>query len=101
MYPGANHNDELFYMFVDTRIPAVATTNPAYTVRLRMVRMWTNFAKYDHPTYQQDSLITTNWIPVQGAQEYMNIGADLNPGMSPSPARINMWRDLSNRFANF
>lgn len=101
MYPGATHADEIFYMFVADAIPPVATTNPAYTVRLRMVRMWTNFSKYGHPTYQQDDLITTNWTPVQGAQEYLHIGSDLTASKSPSAARINMWRDLADRFANF
>lgn len=103
MYPGATHADELFYLFLwnNPAIPVVAPTNPAYTVRARMVRMWTNFAKYSDPTFRQDELITVTWSPVQNNQEYMQIGAQLTPGTFPTPARLNVWRDLEARFANF
>lgn len=103
MYPGATHADEVYYMFVNSHpaIPVVATTNPAYTVRLRMVRLWTNFAKYSNPTYVQDDLINVNWSPVQGFQEYIEINSQLSVGTFPTPSRLNVWKDLESRFANF
>lgn len=101
MYPGATHADELFYMFLAEELPVIESTNTAYVVRSRMVRMWTNFAKYSHPTFNQDNLITVDWSPVQGGQEYLNIDVNLTPTMSPRQARLNLWKDLEARFANF
>ena len=48
---GACHGDELFTMFVPTKMPFVTlgTKKDVETSKL-MVRMWTNFAKYFDPT---------------------------------------------------
>ena len=42
--PGASHADDLGYLF-DTQLPLVPDT-PALLVKARMVKMWTNFAKF-------------------------------------------------------
>lgn len=101
MYPGATHGEDMFYLFVTDMLPGVPTTNPAYTARLRMVRLWTNFAKYGNPTAILDNLVNVNWNPIRGAREYLTIGPQLIPGTSPSAARFNLWRNLEARFANF
>lgn len=48
MYEGAVHTDELYYMWDNehTREIELTDEDPANVLRNRMVRMWTNFAKY-------------------------------------------------------
>lgn len=100
-YPGAVHVDELHYLFRIEPTIEVAPTNPAYIVRSRMVRLWTNFVKYGNPTQVNDDLINVDWLPVTESLNYLNIGAQLVPGMNPSISRMNVWNDLEARFANY
>lgn len=45
--PGAMHADDIFYMFNVASFPMpVLPTNHALTVRRRVVRLWTNFARF-------------------------------------------------------
>lgn len=48
MYEGAVHTDELYYMWDNehTREIELTDKDPANVLRNRMVRLWTNFAKY-------------------------------------------------------
>jgi carboxylesterase type B len=45
-FPGAIHADELPYMFEQDIPFPVLPTNFAFTVGRRLVRLWSNFAKY-------------------------------------------------------
>lgn len=47
-YSGASHGDELFYMWDNNATQSVKLTkeDSAYILRNRMIRLWTNFAKY-------------------------------------------------------
>lgn len=46
-YPGASHADDIFYLFKVAKItPPLLSSNAAVQTRKRMVRLWTNFAKY-------------------------------------------------------
>lgn len=101
-YPGATHGDEMFYLFNFNGVPIpVSPTSTAITVRQRMVRLWTNFAKYSHPTAVLDNLVTENWSPVTSAHQYMNIGLNLVPGFNPMIARMNLWNSLGENYGNF
>lgn len=102
-YPGAVHADELFYMWSATSIPItpLLPTNPALAVRRRVVRMWTNFAKFSDPTFVLDATVNIRWPQVLGTQEHMNIGVNLVPGRWAMEERINVWQDLERRFANW
>ena len=89
-YEGAVHADDLFYMFSVTRIPPpLSPTNEAITTRRRMVRMWGNFAKTGNPTSSFDLVIgSTNWPPVFGTQEFLDIDTNLVPGRFPNQERL-------------
>lgn len=95
-YEGAVHGDDLFYMWSMTRFPPpLLPTNDAITTRRRMVRMWGNFARTGNPTSTTDLIIgTTNWDPVFGTQEFLDIDTNLVSGRWPLRERIDFWNDL-------
>lgn len=100
-YPGAVHADDIPYLFSVSRIPAVILpSNHANVVRRRMVRLWTNFAKFGNPTPNTDGLITAIWPRFTSNMEFYDIGHDLVPGTHPHGARMALWNDLKNRFVN-
>ncbi|XP_073818275.1 juvenile hormone esterase isoform X2 [Musca autumnalis] len=97
--PGVCHGDELGYLFkfgffnlsLDPKSMEVLVKN-------RMVRMWTNFAKYGNPTPPQlnDDLLTTTWSPVDpnGVMEslsFMDITTNLQMKANPELERQQFW----------
>ncbi|XP_058453744.1 juvenile hormone esterase-like [Malaya genurostris] len=103
-YPGAAHADELPYLWSITNAPTspVLPGNHALTVRQRMVRLWTNFAIRGNPTPNSDTdLQNINWAPVSGDDlAYLDIGHDLVTGSRPNHERLDVWKDLEERYAN-
>lgn len=99
-FPGAVHADDLNYLFSQPGLPVLQATNPAAITRRRFLRMWANFAKYGNPTAILDSDVSVNWEPVNGYQEYLEIGNELVPGILPTYDRVSVWNDLRERFAN-
>ncbi|XP_029722941.2 carboxylic ester hydrolase-like [Aedes albopictus] len=103
-FPGAVHSDELAYLWSMTDLPIspILPSNSANIVRQRMVRLWTNFAITGHPTPNSyTDLQNIHWAPVQGSDmTYLDIGDNLIVTRHPNQARINLWRDLEERYAN-
>ncbi|XP_058130750.1 juvenile hormone esterase-like [Anopheles ziemanni] len=104
-YPGALHADELCYLFhpEDLTVGEVPQTSHAITVRNRMLRLWTNFAKYGNPTPTVDPILQNMlWTPISGGtiNAAVNIGQNLVPGANPIAARYNQWQELEARYAN-
>ncbi|XP_058454025.1 juvenile hormone esterase-like [Malaya genurostris] len=103
-FPGAMHADELFYIWSTTRlsISPIPPSNHAHTVRQRMVRMWTNFATQGTPTPTADAdLQNIHWSPINGNDmAFLDIGHDLVTGNHPNQARMEVWQDLEERYAN-
>ncbi|KFB36099.1 AGAP002863-PA-like protein [Anopheles sinensis] len=104
-FPGAIHGDDLCYLFdaEDLSVGEVPQTSHAITVRNRMLRMWTNFAKYGNPTPIADPILqNTLWAPTSGGtiNSAVNIGFNLVPGANPIASRYNQWRELEARYAN-
>lgn len=97
-YEGATHGDDIFYLFSVTSIPPpLFPTNESIMTRRRMVRMWGNFAKTGNPTSSTDLVIgTTNWQPVFGTQEFLDIDTELTVGRWPFQDRMNFWNNLRN-----
>ncbi|XP_058054624.1 esterase B1-like [Anopheles bellator] len=106
--PGACHIDEVYYIFssslLRTEIPA---TDPAYTVRQMMVRMWTNFAKFSDPTPPHDRSLPCRWEPMTGLpsgdeQQTLNytllsIGKEIEMGTLPERKRMAKFLDIMRR----
>ncbi|XP_070851841.1 esterase B1 isoform X5 [Drosophila suzukii] len=99
--PGVCHGDELGYLFkfgffnlsLDPKSMEVQVKN-------RMVRMWTNFAKYGSPTPDiEDPSLTTKWTPidptnVMNSLNYMDISANLAMKTNPEPERQRFWDEM-------
>ncbi|KAH8385664.1 hypothetical protein KR200_006614 [Drosophila serrata] len=99
--PGVCHGDELGYLFkfgffnlsLDPKSMEVQVKN-------RMVRMWTNFAKYGTPTPDtEDPYLTTKWAPidptnVMNSLNYMDISANLAMKTNPEPERQRFWDEM-------
>ncbi|KFB36095.1 AGAP002863-PA-like protein [Anopheles sinensis] len=103
--PGAIHGDDLCYLFdpKDLRTGEIPQTSHAITVRNRMLRLWTNFAKYGNPTPSVDPILqSTLWTPISGGtiNAALNIGQNLVPGANPIATRYNQWQELATRYAN-
>ncbi|XP_063706518.1 juvenile hormone esterase-like [Culicoides brevitarsis] len=99
-YKGAMHADELGYLWKMMHAPApIIPGGKADITKSRMLRMWTNFAKFADPTpVIDDKIITTKWSPVKGRQEYMDIGDELVFGSEPFAERMRMWKKLDQKY---
>lgn len=100
-YPGAAHADDLFYIWDISEMANVEIPDgdPAGTVRDRMVRVYTNFAKYSNPTPTDDALIGSIWVPVSGNQEFMELNVEFTPGTHTFAPRIELWQNLFDTYA--
>jgi len=99
--PGACHGDEVGYLF-STILP-LPTGEVEITAVRRMVKLWTNFAKYGNPTPDRDEL-NVLWPPVTGCINYLDIGEELVPSINPLPERMDCWKrvyQLNNVTAKF
>uniref|UniRef100_A0A182S4S2 Carboxylic ester hydrolase n=1 Tax=Anopheles funestus TaxID=62324 RepID=A0A182S4S2_ANOFN len=104
--PGAIHGDELSYMFYQQSFGVgelIPVTSHARTVRQRMVRLWTNFARNGTPTPSADSLLQNIvWRPTSSGMidATLNIGHDLVMETNPIASRYNQWQQLAQQYAN-
>uniref|UniRef100_A0A182FR15 Carboxylic ester hydrolase n=1 Tax=Anopheles albimanus TaxID=7167 RepID=A0A182FR15_ANOAL len=79
--PGAVHGDELCYLFEPKSllVGEIPPTSHAITVRNRMLRLWTNFAKYGNPTPTVDPLLQNiNWSPIAGGTVNVALNIEQN-----------------------
>ncbi|XP_055606004.1 esterase B1-like [Uranotaenia lowii] len=108
---GAAHIDEIYYLFsspiLKTEIPE---TDPAYQMRQKMVRLFTNFAKHGDPTPStvDDPLIDFKWTPVENVpkngaglkMDLLSIKDNTHVGMEPMPerGRMQFWEKLFQKY---
>ncbi|XP_063377315.1 juvenile hormone esterase-like [Cydia fagiglandana] len=77
--------------------PPCKGSRDSVTTRRRVIKMWTNFAKYGNPTPDEnDPLLQIKWDPVDNANKlnYLNIGSELTKGRNPFRDRMAFWDDL-------
>uniref|UniRef100_A0A336L6Y7 CSON005915 protein n=1 Tax=Culicoides sonorensis TaxID=179676 RepID=A0A336L6Y7_CULSO len=102
---GANHGDELTYLFVmkmaEIKVPE---DSEAGIMRRKMCRMWANFAKVGNPTPENnecDLLGNLKWNPVKSYQNAENeefqlncldINTDCKMIQDPFKKRMDFWR---------
>ncbi|XP_074041303.1 venom carboxylesterase-6 isoform X2 [Leptinotarsa decemlineata] len=79
---GVGHSEELGYIF-GGKIGNVTESDKL--TRIRMIKLWTNFAKYGNPTPQNDpTLQNVIWSSVAPNNlTYLNIGEELRIQMNP------------------
>ncbi|CAG9133113.1 hypothetical protein JYU34_006865 [Plutella xylostella] len=91
---------EIPYMF-QIRLPAedryARGGRDSVRVRSRVIKMWTNFAKYGNPTPDDnDPLFHITWDPVENEDRlnYLAIGTELTKGRNPYYDRMKFWDQL-------
>lgn len=111
---GANHGDELTYLFVMKMAEVVVSPeSEAGRMRQKMCRMWTNFAKYSHPTPDDktcDVLGDFKWEPVKSFRgapkdeeftlDCLDINKELKMIRDPFKKRMDFWRDVYGKYNN-
>ncbi|XP_077300183.1 juvenile hormone esterase [Arctopsyche grandis] len=102
--PGACHGDEMGYLFkfsaINIRLDEKSTE---VYVKKKMVKMWTNFAKYGNPTpFEVKETAGIHWEPVSSQNlsslNYMDITGAFTPRVGPESARLAFWDQLYREF---
>ncbi|KAJ3624360.1 hypothetical protein MTP99_017993 [Tenebrio molitor] len=77
--PGCLHSDEIGYLFKGFTTPKIIKNSCEDVAMRRIVRMWTNFAKYGNPTPQEDDeLLGVPWKPTTKEEiNVLDIGKNL------------------------
>nr|QLI62118.1 carboxylesterase 6 [Streltzoviella insularis] len=77
--------------------PICKGSRDSMKTRSRVVKMWTNFAKFGNPTPNDDDpLLQITWDPVENKDKlnYLSIGSELTKGRNPFHERMAFWDEL-------
>ncbi|XP_030749275.1 esterase FE4-like [Sitophilus oryzae] len=99
--PGASHGDELGYLFKTTSTPNIQPGSVEDKSWRRMVKLWTNFAKYGNPTPNASDLGVV-WTPVDLSQwNLLHIeNSGLTMKSNTETRTIEFWADLYHQSRN-
>ncbi|XP_058792783.1 juvenile hormone esterase-like [Phymastichus coffea] len=91
---GTAHGDDLAYLFhLTVANISLSSNDPTYITRRRMVRFWTNFAKYGNPTPNghKDTLLQgITWPDSRKSDEYLEFNQDLAIKENPVDTRVEL-----------
>ncbi|XP_044748337.1 esterase B1-like isoform X2 [Coccinella septempunctata] len=88
---GATHGEELAYLFKMSR----KTSDEMERHSKRLLKLWTNFAKYGNPTFEKDEVVSIDWKPVTKDNfYYLDIGEELSMKKDPEADRMAFWDQL-------
>ncbi|KRT85404.1 esterase [Oryctes borbonicus] len=97
---GVGHAEDVNYLFTRISSPPILSDAEQET-RLRMIRLWTNFAKTGNPTPNNDPLLqNVRWPMIDENLNYLDIGDDLVPKVNPREAEYNLWMALYAAYKN-
>ncbi|CAH1163421.1 unnamed protein product [Phaedon cochleariae] len=101
---GVCHADDIAYLFKNMLTPEELEPNGPEVIGIhRMVKMWTNFAKYSNPTpNNNDPLIPVTWQPInKSCFNVLRIGTDdlqlLNK--HPDVEGMDFWDEMYQKYA--
>ncbi|CAK1546451.1 unnamed protein product [Leptosia nina] len=95
----AGHTDELSYIFKNDFVADVEPTPQDLTMRERIVRLWTNFAKTGNPTPDDNFYLAVNWLPATKDTLYcLNLSNELTLLANPNKEKMAFWEDLYMKF---
>ncbi|XP_056644900.1 juvenile hormone esterase-like isoform X2 [Diorhabda sublineata] len=92
---GTCHADELGYLFNISSADDYLQKGPTEILAVRrLVKLWTNFAKYGNPTPEGNDLNVT-WKPIDEENLYfLDIGEELALDNNPVPERMKIWKEI-------
>ncbi|KXJ71544.1 hypothetical protein RP20_CCG020306 [Aedes albopictus] len=98
---GACHGDDQFYIFDSPMLPNLPSDSDEVKVRNHFVRLWTNFAKYGHPTpteHDQPAWPVAVRQPSADSKEfhltYLDINTEVRVEENPDKQRHDFWRNM-------
>ncbi|XP_026318639.1 bile salt-activated lipase-like [Hyposmocoma kahamanoa] len=95
---GACHTDELLYLFDGYLWPYPINDKDQLMID-SMTTIWTNFAKYGHPTLSLSATLPVTWEPsTRDKLQFLYIDDRLKMGPMPNPEAYQMWRDIYNNY---
>ncbi|ENN80708.1 hypothetical protein YQE_02876, partial [Dendroctonus ponderosae] len=88
------HAEELYYVFLNRSLSEI-DEGDALTHR-RLVRMWSNFIKYENPTPEPDELLENiEWPAVSPLDyKYLNINNSLSIELNPKDPYFSKWENV-------
>ncbi|XP_044757493.1 juvenile hormone esterase-like [Coccinella septempunctata] len=97
-FPGVAHSEELGYLFRRN----ISANELDHYMSKRMVKLWTNFAKFRNPTPEPDDLFQNQiWLPISPTSkdmDYFRIDVDLKSSVNPKRNNIDFWTHLYQRY---
>ncbi|XP_044756103.1 juvenile hormone esterase-like [Coccinella septempunctata] len=97
---GVAHAEELGYLFRRDNIKATASDE---LTRSRMIKLWTNFAKYGDPTPENDQLLQNQrWPPIypNSTINSFNIDGNLSLTSNPDENAVMFWDKLYAKYGH-
>jgi carboxylesterase type B len=90
------HFDEIGYLFKNFGTPKIEPGSIEDLSLRRVVRLWTNFAKFGNPTpFKYDKLLNVTWRPVMDEElEFLDIGTKLTLLKNFEADRMKFWDKL-------
>ncbi|KAJ8984447.1 hypothetical protein NQ317_012511 [Molorchus minor] len=99
-FTGVGHAEDLGYLFT-TDYTNVSDSD--ILTRSRLVKLWTNFAKYSNPTPTEDPLLqNVTWIPsgsTAASLNYLDIDTDLEVLQNPFEENMSFYDGIYETFA--
>ncbi|XP_044728417.1 juvenile hormone esterase-like isoform X2 [Chrysoperla carnea] len=95
--PATSHCDDLGYLFFNIlNVLPVSPNSDAGIGRHRMIKFWTNFAKYGDPNSKtNDPLLNVTWLPINKEHfYYLNIDKDMSLRENPIQNRLLFWDNI-------
>lgn len=95
MLTGCAHTDDIGYLFTNSNTPHVEEGSTEDSSWKKIVKLWTNFAKYGNPTPTKDEFGVI-WDPVLIPDEMgiMNIGSEFKMEKNPNGETIKFWKHI-------
>ncbi|XP_032525696.2 carboxylic ester hydrolase-like isoform X2 [Danaus plexippus] len=89
------HLDELGYLFRNDLHKDIVENPQDIKMRERLVRLWTNFAKYGNPTPDKNHYLTVTWLPVtKDKLNYIHLSNELSINSDPDKEKMEFWDNL-------
>uniref|UniRef100_A0A336L0F2 Carboxylic ester hydrolase n=1 Tax=Culicoides sonorensis TaxID=179676 RepID=A0A336L0F2_CULSO len=104
--PGAAHGDELGYLFTAPSYMYLGMNlnnmaSREVITKNRMVKMWTNFAKFSDPTPSDSWNMESKWNPIENEDNfsYFDISDELNQvNQMPHQDRVDFWDEVYHEY---
>ncbi|XP_045489150.1 juvenile hormone esterase-like isoform X1 [Pieris rapae] len=93
------HGDDLGYLFKMTCLEKTSDSDQLLVDR--MVKMWTDFAKYGDPTPKTSNLLPVKWVPTTKQRKYLIIDTVMRMDDTLLHDRIKFWRNLYKTYEKF